>query len=28
VFLIGVGTTVVLGTCAAFARARWQAHPV
>jgi predicted MFS family arabinose efflux permease len=27
VFLIGVGITVVLGTCAAFARARWGAHP-
>jgi predicted MFS family arabinose efflux permease len=27
VFLVGVGVTSVLGTCAAFARARWQAQP-
>jgi predicted MFS family arabinose efflux permease len=26
-FLIGVAITVVLGTCAAAARARWSAHP-
>jgi predicted MFS family arabinose efflux permease len=27
VFLIGVAITVVLGTCAAIARARWSVHP-